>query len=311
MLGITETTVDVWLLSCLLAFSAYVVLTGGTFSFAYVAFIAVGAYTAGIVATDFGLSIWVSLIVAPVIAGIVGALLAKPLARLSGIYLAIASVSFVGLVQILLVNLDEVTGGVTGIIGLPLVLETWHLALAVGVLAVALRQVQRSSSGRAIRMMRIDPLVAGAMGVNVPRLGLILFSASAAVAAVAGVLRGHYFGFVTPNEYGFDLIILLLAMVIIGGVGSWTGPLIGAAIFTLLPEWLQGFGEWRDVITGALLLVIVILSREGIAGAVNLAWYRWRRRGAGAEAEPLSPATPAEPPATSAVVGQPEQEEKS
>jgi branched-chain amino acid transport system permease protein len=278
IIELNDTLIELWLLNTLLAFSAYIVLTGGAYSFAYVAFIAVGGYAAGILTVKEGADLWVALLVAPAISVVVALLIARPLERLSGIYLAIVSVSLVGIVQVLLINLTDLTGGALGLAGVPLVLETWHLALGVVLVILVLRQVERSNLGRAIRMTRLDPLVAGAMGVNVRRVRLWLFVSSALIGSMAGVLRSHYFGFVTPADYGFNLVILLLAMVIIGGVGHWAGPVIGAAIFTLLPEWLREFGEWRDVVTGALLLFIIVVSREGIAGAIRIQWHKHRSK---------------------------------
>ena len=296
MLGITDTLDELWLLGCLLAYSAYIVLNGGSFTLAYVAFVATGAYVAAIGATRHGLTLWTGLLIAPVLAAALALLIARPLERLSGIYLSIASVGVVGLSQVLLINLDEQTGGALGIPAIPLTVGLWHLAAAVAIVALLVRQVERSDLGRGIRMMRIDPLLAGALGVNVRRLRVWLFVGSAIVGAEAGVLRAHYFGFVTPSDYGFHLVVTLLATVIIGGVGSWIGPLLGAAIFTLLPEWLRSFGDWRDAVTGGLLLLIIIVSREGLMGAARLQWHRHRHRLArGRPARPRpAPATEAE-----------------
>jgi branched-chain amino acid transport system permease protein len=278
ILGITITLVQIWLLNCLMAYSAYLGLISGAFSFAYVAFIGVGAYTAGILATQHGFPWWQNIIVAAAICGVAALVLVRPLERVSGIYLAIASVALVGLFQILLVNFSGLTKGASGIPGVPLTMTTTKLVIAVVLVALLLRQLERSDIGRAIRMTRADPIVAVSLGVNVRRLRVVLFVVSAIFAGFAGAMRAHYFGYVAPDVYSFDLVITLLAIVIIGGIGSWVGPLVGAAIFTMLPEWLQSFGEWRDFITGALLLVIVIVSREGITGAVKYAWYQLRRR---------------------------------
>jgi branched-chain amino acid transport system permease protein len=302
---INSTLIELWLLNSMLAYSAYIVLTGGAFSFAYVAFIGIGAYTAGILTVKHGHSIVPGLIVAPILSSFIALVLVKPLERLSGVYLAIASISVVGIVQVLLVNWTTLTGGALGIAGIPLVLHTWHLALAVILIALMVRQLERSNLGRAIRMTRLDPIVAGTMGVNVRRVRMWLFIGSAVLGSEAGVLRAQYFGFVTPDDYGFSLVILLLAMVIIGGVGSWVGPVIGAAIFTLLPEWLRGLGDWQDLMTGVLLLIIIIFSREGVVGAVKTLWHKrvLRRRGK-VPPEALSfemarPEEPASPGATS------------
>jgi len=294
MLGINDTTIELWLLNCMLAYSAFAVLTGGSFTLAYVAFVAVGAYTAGIGSVDHGWSLPQEMVVAPLLAGLAALVIARPLERLSGVYLSIASVGVVGLLQVLLLNLDGLTGGAIGITGIDPPIGIGLLAACVAILALILRQLQVSNFGRAIRMTRVDPLVAGAMGVNVGRLRLWLFVLSAVIGAEAGVLRGHYFGLVTPDEYGFTTVVQLLAMVIIGGVGSWLGPLIGAAVFTLLPEWLRSFGDWREVVTGVLLLVIIIVSREGLVGAARTQWHRRRHRRGVADDAAADP-----PPATS------------
>jgi branched-chain amino acid transport system permease protein len=278
ILGITLTLVQLWLLNCLMAYSAYLGMTSGAFSIAYVAFIGLGGYTAAILSTQHGSSMLENLVVACALGGIVALVIVRPLERLSGVYLAIASVGIVGLFQVLLINFSGLTKGATGIPNIPLVVHTWTLVVAVIVVALALRQLERSDVGRAIRMTRIDPIVAVSLGVNVRRVRLWLFVASGFVAGGAGVIRAHYFGYVSPDVYSFDLVVTLLAMVIIGGVGSWIGPLIGAAIFTMLPEWLQSFGTWRDFVTGALLLVIVIVTREGLVGGIRYGWYTARSR---------------------------------
>jgi branched-chain amino acid transport system permease protein len=278
ILGITITIVQLWLLNCAMSYSAYLGMTSGAFSIAYVAFIGLGAYTAGILSTEHGFSIVENLLVAPVLCAIVALILVRPLERLSGVYLAVASVGIVALFQVLLYNLEGITKGAAGIPNIPLSVGTWALAVAVVVMAFLTRQLERSDLGRAIRMTRLDPIVAVSLGVNVRRTRLLLFVASAFVGGIAGVLRAHYFGYVSPESYSFDLVVLLLAMVVIGGIGSWIGPIVGAAIFTLLPEWLQSFGVWRDLVTGALLLIIVVLTREGLVGASRYGWYRLRRR---------------------------------
>lgn len=278
VLGITLTIVQLWLLNCLMAYSAYLGMTSGAFSIAYVAFIGLGAYAAAILATEYGASMPENIVAAGLLCAFVALVVVRPLERLSGVYLAIASVGIVALFQILLFNLDGLTKGATGIQDVPLSAGTWTLAATLVVVALLLRQLEHSDLGRAIRMTRLDPIVAVSLGVNVRRVRLWLFVASGFVGGVAGAVRAHYFGYVAPEAYSFDLVVLLLAMVVIGGIGSWIGPLVGAAIFTLLPEWLQGFGLWRDLVTGALLLVIVIATREGLVGAVRYGWYTFRRR---------------------------------
>ena len=287
ILGIGGTVVELWLLNCILAYSAYAVLNGGTFSLATVAFVALGGYTAGIMAIHSGGPLVLQIVVAGVIAAVAGFAIARPLERVSGVYLALTSLSLVGLVQVLLTNFNF-TGGAVGLVSIPLDIHMWMLIVAVVVIALGARQVERSRVGRAIRMVRLDPVVAGSVGVNVRRVRVWLFVVSAVIGAVGGVLQAHYFGFVLPDNYGFDLVINLLAMVIVGGLGSWQGPLVGAAIFTIVPQWLLSFGDWSNAVLGLILLVVVIVTREGIVGTIRLEWHNRikplaRRRGIVAE----------------------------
>lgn len=279
ILGIEGAIVELWLLNCLMAYSAYLAMAGGSYSFAYVVFIGLGAYTAGILTTKSHFVLGEVILIAPALAAAVALLIARPLERLSGIYMAIASVSLVGLFQVLLVNLVGLTGGSLGIVAIPIVIGIWQVAVAVIVVALILRQLERSEIGRMIRMTRLDPLVASSLGVNVRRVRVWLFVASAMVGSVAGVLSAQYYGTVAPPTYGFELVVQLLAMVIIGGLGSWAGVPLGAAVFTLLPRWMEAFGVWSNLVTGLILLVIVVISREGITGAVRYWWFR-KRRGA-------------------------------
>lgn len=272
ILGINGTIVQLWLLNCILAYSAYAVLNGGTFSLATVAFVAFGGYAAGIMSIHNDGPLVVQLVVAAAIAGGVALIIARPLERVSGVYLALTSLSLVGLVQVLLTNL-KVTGGPEGLEGIPLDIHTWMLIVAVVVIALGMRQIGRSRLGRAIRMVRLDPVVASSVGVNVRRVRVWLFVVSGVIGAIGGVLQAHYLGFTLPDNYGFNLVINLLAMVIVGGVGSWQGPLVGAAIFTIVPQWLRSFGDWSDAVLGLILLVIIILTREGIVGAMRLEWH--------------------------------------
>lgn len=273
------TLVELMTLNALLAYSAYIVLSGGTFSLGFVAFVGVGLYTGALLYVHTGLGMLVAVPVAVAIALVVALLVSKPLARLSGIYLAIATVSLVAVTQVVLVNWRSFTNGTAGIYSIPLRTELPTLLACLALLVVVLRRIDRSSLGRAIRMTRLDPLIAGAMGLDVPRLRLQLLLASSALAAAAGVLRVYYFGFTTPQEVGFTLLVQLLAMVLLGGVEHWSGPLIGAAVFTFLPELLSPLGPWREVANGIALLIVVIGLPNGISGTVVKA-FRSRRAAA-------------------------------
>ena len=276
--GSVTTLLELVLIAAFLGYSGYVVVAGGTFSFAFVAFIGIGAYTGAILTVDHGTNLLVPLIAAPLIAVVIAAILAKPLERLSGVYLAIVSVAIISVLRVVLLNLTDFTGGALGKSGLPANIRLPQLLIAVGLLAVGFCFIQRSMLGRAMRLMRADPLVAESMGIDVRRLRFSLFLASAALGAVGGVLRASYFGFVVPGDYSFSLLIIILAIIILGGVGHWSAPIVGAAVWTLLPEWLRPLGHWREVVTGVVLLLISLLLPQGITGGVEDSSRRLRRR---------------------------------
>lgn len=281
-----DTQLALLMMNALLAYSVYLVLSGGTFSLGYVAFIGLGMYTAALFATALSLGFWASLAAAAGIAAVAAYLLNKPLERLSGIYLAIATVSLVAVFRVVLINWRSLTKGALGIHGVPLVVDWPHLLLATAIVIAALLVVERSNVGRAIRMTRMDPMVASSMGVDVPRLQLGLFVFSSVLASVGGVMRAHYLGFAVPDEVGFGLLVRLLAMVLLGGVVHWSGPLVGAAFFTWLPELLKPLGAGREIANGLLLLVVIILLPNGIVGAIQ----DFRRRAGSARAT-LRPST--------------------
>lgn len=276
--GTTETLVTLILLNVVLAYGGYIVVAGGSFSLAFVAFIGLGAYTAAILNVDHDIGIVPALVLAPLLAVAAAAVLAKPLARLSGIYLALVSVAVISVFRVLLLNLDSLTGGALGKIGIGPRIGLPALAVASSAIAVVFWLVHRSMIGRAMRMVRVDRLAASSVGIDVSTLQYRLFLTSAAVGAVGGVLRAYYFGFVVPNEYGFHLLVVLLAMVILGGVGHWAGPIIGAAIWTVLPEWLRPLGTWREVATGLILLAIILALPQGITGGLADVGRRLSRR---------------------------------
>lgn len=287
--GSFTTVAELSLLSAILAFSGYVVIAGGTFSFAFVAFIGLGAYTGAIVTVDHGMSIWAALVIAPVISLAAATVLAKPLERLSGVYLALVSVAVISVLRVLLLNMTSVTGGALGISGVPSTIGLPELLTVVVLLSAGFWMVQRSMVGRAMRLLRADAIVAESMGVNVQRLRFWLFLASAAIGAVGGVLRASYFGFVLPGDYGFPLLVRILSIVILGGVAHWSAPILGAAFWTFLPEWYRPLGEWRDVAIGVTLLLIILVLPQGITGGLAERYRRLtsRMRGRRDAVDPL------------------------
>jgi branched-chain amino acid transport system permease protein len=290
----SQTVVEIFLINALLAYSAYPALSSGSSSFTFVAFVAFGAYTAAIANVDHGIGLVPAVLIACAVSALGGAALHYPLKRLSGIYLGLVSIAVVATVQSILVNFYSLTGGPAGRAGMTDYVGAWQLLAALVFVAAVFMVIQRRHTGLAIRAVRADPAGAATNGVHVERLYLKLAVASAVLAAFAGVMRAYYFGFVVPDDYGFPLLVAVVSMVVIGGTTHWTGPLIGAAVMTMVPEWLRPLGNWRDVIRGVILLVVVWWMPQGITGAIGRVRGRWvaRRSLAVAPAEPARIAAP-------------------
>jgi branched-chain amino acid transport system permease protein len=279
------------LLNAIVALSGYTVIAGGSYSFAFIGFFGVGAYTAGYLATQQGVGMWGEIGAVLVLAFLTSLILGRLLIRLGGVYLAMATVAITSIVGALAVNLGSITGGANGITGIGPPIGTAWLVISVVVLCAGFFIVSRSRLGRAMRLLRADPLLARAMGVNSVSLGTLLFTVSSMIAAYGGVLYAHYYQFVTPTDFNFTLLIDVLAMIIIGGSRHWSGPLVGAALITAIPDWLSSIGVWADVITGGIVLIIILWAPEGIVGSIVLLYRRLRtelvaRRH---KSEPLAP----------------------
>jgi branched-chain amino acid transport system permease protein len=268
-LYITDALWATFLINVVLAYSAYAALLGGSFNLAFPAFIAVGAYSTAILTLKWGWPDWSAVVVGIIVSVAVGVGLGILLRKLGGVFLAIATVSVLFLVQIIGNDWTSVTGGSAGLVGITGSVGGTQLLIVVVVLAIGFLLFQRSRYGLAVALRREDPLLGESMGFNARTSGLVLVAASATIAAVGGTLRAHYFGFVQPDEYGLTLVVSLIAMVVLGGVGSWAGPVIGAAFFTLVPEWASGLGDWRDLITAGILLIVVRYAPDGVAGSVT------------------------------------------
>lgn len=261
----------------------------GQFSFATGAFYGLGAYTAAIMSRDLGTSIWVHLPAGALVAGLFGLILGMPALRLKGHFLAIVTIAFQTIVYLVISQWTSFTGGQVGltmpnagpvrVFGTTLFefgsLRSYYwltLAMAVICLVVAWRLVH-SRLGREWVAIRDDETLASAVGINTTRGKLTAFVASAALAGVAGVLTAHSLRGVTPDDYTIWISATVVAMTVVGGRGTFFGPIIGAVFLGLLPEVLGKFAEYKMLIYGVLLILSITLVPEGVVG-------RWRQRSA-------------------------------
>ena len=255
----------------LLALSIYLTLSCGMLTMANAAFMGIGAYTSAILTMNYNAPFAVAIGAGMAAPAVVAFLIGKPTLRLSGVYLAMATLAFGEVVRIAILNTDSLTGGALGLNGIPQLTQWWHVLAALAVVLFCLARLRRSKVGRAFEAIKEDETAAGLMGIDVNGHKMLAFVLGAAIAGLAGTLNAHLTFFIGPQEYGFDRGVEILTMTILGGINSLFGPVIGAFIITLLPELLRGLQDYRGVFNGLILVVIVLFLPKGLW---NPAWMK-------------------------------------
>lgn len=259
----------------------------GQVSIGHAGFFAVGAYVAAILTTRFGMSFWLALPLCMLIPALLGALLAAPALRVKGPYLAMVTIAFGLVLQNVLIEAEPLTGGFNGIsnidkptlFGDPLSLRA-HVGVIVAIAAIALflfAAIARSRFGKLLRAVRDSEIAARSIGINPWRIKTAAFVVSAAAAGLAGGLFAPLTGFISPENFDMMLSIQFLLLVILGGLETPAGPLIGAIAIVALPEALSALAEYRLLFFGSLLLLILAVMPNGIAGAVGALFNRRKR----------------------------------
>ncbi|MCU1614384.1 MAG: Amino acid/amide transporter rane protein 2, family [Frankiales bacterium] len=277
----------------------------GVFSIAHAIFYGVGAYATALVSLHWGSSLLLALVVALVSSGVLSVLLALPAARVTGEYFVVVSLAFALVASTVFAQWTPVTGGPAGLVGISratlfgiglnsnesyLVLSLALLALVTVILYVLIRH---TPLGRSLQALRDDPLAAQALGKNPFRLRLTAVVISAALASTGGVVYAGYIAFVNADGFGEQGGVLFMAMVILGGAGTLSGPIIGAFFITLFPALLefadlpsQAKGPLEQIIYGAALVLLMLVRPSGIAGIFSaLSPGHWRRARAVAGAD--------------------------
>jgi branched-chain amino acid transport system permease protein len=296
-IGISEPVFQFMLVNAILGLSVYLTLITGMFSLANAGFMAIGAYVGVILTQQFGASLPVGMIGGMIAAGLVALPIGLPVLRLRDIYLAIATIGFGEIVRITLLNFDqvagsivgervEITGGALGIKQIPKMTETWHLLIVLVLVCWFIWRLQKSRFGRSMSAVRQDERAAANMGVNVVYVKNLVFIMSAMIAACAGVLSGHLTRIISPSDFGFDQAVNILAFAVLGGTSTLFGPIVGGFVLTALPEVLRFTKEYRGIINGLILLLVIIYLPGGLVNPAG--WRRvWTRlRGDGVKKEP-------------------------
>lgn len=250
-------------INALLALSMYVVLAVGQLSLGQAAFMGLGAYASALMTLKLGWPFWLVLPLACLVPVIFALLIGGPTLRLSGVYLAIATIGLGEVLRAVYLNID-LFGGALGLSGIPEATETWMIYGLLAAAVAVLWLVGRSRIGRAMEAMREDETAAAVMGVNIWRYRMGALLASAVLAGLAGALGAHASSFIGPNEYGFEPAVTILSFALLGGIGTPLAPVVGAWVLTLLPELLRGFSDIRLVVNGLIIVLVVLFLPQGL-----------------------------------------------
>lgn len=249
----------------------------GQVSVGHAGFAAIGAYTTALLMSKLGLSFWLTVPIGAVLAGIVGVLVGLPALRLNPLYISMVTFGFGHAINSLCINWISVTNGPNGVSVPPIAVGTYELSAHAFYYVIAIaflllfwisRNIVRSRLGRSFIAVRESELAAQSMGVHLAKYKTIAFAIGAVYGSVSGSLYAGLSEFVNPDAFVFLVSIMYLTMNVVGGMGTLVGPVLGAIIFTVLPELLRPAAEYKELFSGALLLAFLIFMPGGIAGAL-------------------------------------------
>jgi branched-chain amino acid transport system permease protein len=290
------------MINIILAISIYITLSSGQLSLGSAGFMGIGAYTSALLTIYFELPIIVGILAGAVIAGIIGILIGIPALRLQGVYLAIATLGFGEVMRIIFVNWESVTRGSIGLSGIPhmgrellrffkdigfdpemLGLKNNQFVYLLVLLILVLINIviiwffirqNKSRIGRAFAAIKMDETAAEAMGLNITYYKVLSFAQGAVLAGFAGALYAHVLAYISPADFAYHRAIEILIFSVFGGSEVIWGAVFGATFLTLLPEALRFISEYRYMIYGAILVLMMAFRPQGIIDASVLNWFK-------------------------------------
>jgi branched-chain amino acid transport system permease protein len=267
------------LLYSLLTLSMYITFACGLFSMANAAFMAIGAYVAGILAARAGQGALVATAAGVAASVGVALVVSTPMLRLRGIYLALLTFGFGQVVYVIANSATGITGGQLGLT-VPYQVSNLTLALVRAAVLVLLLRWRTSIYGAAADALRQDEPAAESLGIPVRRYTIASFVASGGIAGLGGALWAQHTYFISPHDFGFELLLNLFLFAVVGGIYKWYGAVIGAFALTYLIQALNGLDNWRTVVLGALLTLTVLIAPQGLLAIPvrQLLWAKVRRR---------------------------------
>ncbi len=241
----------------------------GQLSLGHAAFMSIGAYASAIATVNYELPFLLGVLIGGLVACVFGIIIGFPTLRLSGDYLAIATLGFAEIVRVQFTNM-KITNGAIGFLGIE-GSTTFPIVMTIAVVTIcAMVWLENSRNGRAMLAIREDEIASSAVGINTTLYKIQALAIGAFCAGVGGALFAHTTTFIQPTDFGFLKSIDILCIVVLGGLGSIPGTIIGAIVLTASPEILRPLANYRMMVYGLLLVVIMIFRPNGLLGGVNL-----------------------------------------
>jgi len=256
-------------INAMLALSLSVSLRAGQLALAQAAFMGIAAYVSAILALTYKWPLPAAILAAVIASTVVAALLAFPVRRLRGVFLAIATIGFGEIVRVVANNLS-LTGGAEGMSGIPADVTTPVIYAALAAVALALVALSRTKFALAVTLTREDEHAARGVGVDVGAVRTLSLALGGAIAGLAGALYAHSAFFITPGDFGFARMEEILVWCVIGGVTSPVGAVLGATLLSVLPELIRFLADYREITDGVILLAVVLFAPGGLGSL-------WRR----------------------------------
>lgn len=257
------------------------IITGltGMLSLGQAAFMAVGGYTAAILAKNFAMPIWVTMPAAVGMGAVLGFLVGIPVIRLRRDYVALVTLGFSQALVAALNNAASITGGALGLTRIPKYTTKPMIVIILILVIAAMWQLKKSRFGRACVAIKVDELAASAMGIDVPKTKMTVFVLACSISALAGCLFVHTTSYLDSASFGWDQSSLWIIMVYFGGVSSLTGSVFAGIVLTLIPEIFRFSAEWRTVIYCIIVLLIINFRPQGLFGDAELDGETWQKIG--------------------------------
>lgn len=268
MSGYVEGVLVLLAINAVLAYAAFLPMAAGQLNLGVAGFAAIGGYVSAFISNNSAIPAVLAIPLGGLVAGLVALVVAVPVLRTRGIYLALATFALGQIVQATILNL-EVVGGASGYPAAAFVRFPTVAVFAITVI-VLVGLLFSTRLGIAITAVHDDEQVAAVMGMDVRALQVTAFALGSVIAGIAGGLYAHHFSYIEAQYFNISLSISIVLYVLLGGTQTVVGPLLGAAVFTLLPELLRGSAQWRYVVFAAILIIVMVVRPQGLVTANEL-----------------------------------------